>query len=322
MQAMFEVITSEASYYQSLNVLVNHFYHAPEFGCETNTASHVSSPSIARAAAPSGGGGGVGGGGGGPSSTASSPAHAGGSAQSEPGAHAELGLDLPPASLSPNSSGASTKRPLLKPLEKHHLFSNVLLVFLRDLEARWAAQTPIVNEVCDLIVKHAGGANFEPYITYLRNQAYQLATLRNLCQRESFRSALETLHANPISGKNSLSSFLALPMQRLTRLKLLVEVIRRLQDAVLRDAAEADAGKGVRPYRIPTDRERENVQLALCELSRLLASSETEKELMDQKARLLTLSTSLEFMDTVKVSALNNECLFTVIVWLKSTGYT
>lgn len=58
-------------------------------------------------------------------------------------------------------------------------------------------------------------------------------------------------------------------MQRLTRLKLLVEVIRRLQDAVIRDASEAEAGKCPRPHRIPTDRERENVQLALCELSRV-----------------------------------------------------
>ncbi|VEL32178.1 unnamed protein product [Protopolystoma xenopodis] len=32
---MFEVITSEASYYNSLNVLVQHFYRSPEFDCET-----------------------------------------------------------------------------------------------------------------------------------------------------------------------------------------------------------------------------------------------------------------------------------------------
>ncbi|CAL8072703.1 unnamed protein product [Calicophoron daubneyi] len=286
-EAMFEVITSEASYYQSLKVLVNHFYHAPEFGCET--PSHNSS-------------------------VASTPGKAGGlsgSNSSDGGLTAEGTNE--PVSISQNSLGSSSRRQLLKPLEKHHLFSNVLLVclasekFLRDLEARWATQTPILREVCDLVVKHAGGANFEPYITYLRNQTYQMATLRKLCQRESFRNVLENLRTYPVCGRNSLGSFLALPMQRLTRLKLLVEVIRRLQEAVIRDASDPSNKK--RPNHVPTDRERENVQLALNELSRLLDSSETEKELMDQKARLLTLSTSLEFPDNVKSIAISDKRL-------------
>ncbi|KAF8570335.1 hypothetical protein P879_04574, partial [Paragonimus westermani] len=316
-EAMFEVITSEASYYQSLNVLVNHFYHAPEFGYTTPTSLH--SPAPARSEV-----------GGGNLSTAvlgnTSPNTAQnsgitGTTQSTTNSPGSLGgenimeniADNTSNNLGPTTQNTNSRRPLLKPLEKHHLFSNVLLVclasekFLQDLETRWVSQMPVLSEVCDLIVKHAGGVNFEPYITYLRNQAYQMETLRKLCQRESFRTTLEALHSNPISGKNSLSSFLALPMQRLTRLKLLVEVIRRLQDAVLRDATEP--GVVNRPHRVPTDRERENVQLALCELSRLLASSETEKELMDQKARLLSLSTSLEFSDNVKSIAISDKRL-------------
>ncbi|KAA3681368.1 uncharacterized protein DEA37_0005120, partial [Paragonimus westermani] len=314
--AMFEVITSEASYYQSLNVLVNHFYHAPEFGYTTPTSLH--SPAPARSEVVSGNlsttvlG-----------NTTPNIAHSSGSTgTSQPTTQSpgSLGGDSiventadNTNNLGPTTQNTNSRRPLLKPLEKHHLFSNVLLVclasekFLQDLETRWVSQMPVLSEVCDLIVKHAGGVNFEPYITYLRNQAYQMETLRKLCQRESFRTTLEALHSNPVSGKNSLSSFLALPMQRLTRLKLLVEVIRRLQDAVLRDATEP--GIVNRPHRVPTDRERENVQLALCELSRLLASSETEKELMDQKARLLSLSTSLEFSDNVKSIAISDKRL-------------
>ncbi|KAF7233053.1 hypothetical protein EG68_05204 [Paragonimus skrjabini miyazakii] len=316
-EAMFEVITSEASYYQSLNVLVNHFYHAPEFGYTTSTSLH--SPAPARSDIVSGS----------MSTTVSansSPntAQASGNTgitQLTTQISTTLGndsiventVDTAANNLGPTTQNTTSRRPLLKPLEKHHLFSNVLLVclasekFLQDLETRWVSQMPVLSEVCDLIVKHAGGVNFEPYVTYLRNQAYQMETLRKLCQRESFRTTLEALHSNPISGKNSLSSFLALPMQRLTRLKLLVEVIRRLQDAVLRDATEP--GIVNRPHRVPTDRERENVQLALCELSRLLASSETEKELMDQKARLLSLSTSLEFSDNVKSIAISDKRL-------------
>ncbi|KAG5452719.1 Rho guanine nucleotide exchange factor 16, variant 2 [Clonorchis sinensis] len=294
-EAMFEVITSEASYYQSLNVLVKHYYNSPEFSYGSTAKGDLpTSPSQAVSLGIS-------------------------MAQIAGQVSLENGTDTPqesnPGTVIPTPTPISggSRRPLLKPLEKHHLFSNVLLVclasekFLKDLETRWVSQMPILNEVCDLIVKHAGGANFEPYITYLRNQAYQMETLRKLCQRDSFRSTLETLHSHPISGKNSLGSFLALPMQRLTRLKLLVEVIRRLQDSVIQEASDPVQRKS--PYRVPTDRERENVQLALRELSRLLASSETEKELMDQKARLLTLSSALEFPDNVKSIAISDKRL-------------
>ncbi|CAH8566897.1 unnamed protein product [Schistosoma turkestanicum] len=333
-EAMFEVITSEASYYQSLNVLVNHFYHAPEFECEplyspvqgnqtvnksgkdryspppsTNTAgqqdaannndqvlSEPSTPSVS--VTPLG-------------QTISNSTNT--IVNNNNNADfADVCPDGIPSS-NQTTTNTTTRRPLLKPLEKHHLFSNVLLVclasemFLRDLEARWESRMPILNEVCDLIVKHAGGVNFEPYITYLRNQTYQMATLQKLCQRDSFRSALDNLHAHPRSGKNMINSFLALPMQRLTRLKLLVEVIRRLQDAVVRDSKDKSLEK--HPFRVPSDRERENVQLALRELNRLLTASETEKELMDRKSRLLTLSSSLEFPDNVKRISISDKRL-------------
>lgn len=48
------------------------------------------------------------------------------------------------------------------------------------------------------------------------------------------------LHSNPAVGKNHLDSFLVLPMQRLTRLKLLVEVIRKLQILVKEDEANEE----------------------------------------------------------------------------------
>ncbi|CAH8682161.1 unnamed protein product [Schistosoma rodhaini] len=323
-EAMFEVITSEASYYQSLNVLVNHFYHAPEFECEPLHSSVQGSQIINKTGKDC-------------YSPQNSPQqdviNTNDQVLSEPNTPLVNTVPIGPtptystntiinnntdftdfsSDLNNTNNQTTTRHPLLKPLEKHHLFSNVLLVclasemFLRDLEARWESRMPILNEVCDLIVKHAGGVNFEPYITYLRNQTYQMATLRNLCRRDSFRSALDNLHAHPRSGKNMINSFLALPMQRLTRLKLLVEVIRRLQDAVVRDSKDKTLEK--RPFRVPSDRERENVQLALRELNRLLTASETEKELMDRKSRLLTLSSSLEFPDNVKRIAISDKRL-------------
>ncbi|VEL32570.1 unnamed protein product [Protopolystoma xenopodis] len=94
-------------------------------------------------------------------------------------------------------------------------------------------------------------------------------------ERESFRQAVARLHSDPICGKNRLDSFLALPMQRLTRLKLLVEVIQKLQIAVAEDAAKvaelrATTGSITNTIpRVPTPQERENVEKALEALKRV-----------------------------------------------------
>lgn len=87
------------------------------------------------------------------------------------------------------------------------------------------------------------------------------------------------MHAHPEVGKNRLDSFLALPMQRLTRLKLLVEVIHKLQSVVASDAEErAIAGstetmtpgacENIRRMKI-TKEQLENSSIALRELKRV-----------------------------------------------------
>nr|VZI50675.1 unnamed protein product [Spirometra erinaceieuropaei] len=344
---MFEVITSEASYYRSLQVLINHFYSAPEFDCSRAQNLNPES-SIGESDAEVGAEAGFSG------CTPDGPG-----SESLP-ATSSSGLIKSPSLTSKDNSGlrctrtgqtsldttgtgtggasgtaasgsvgattaGTTQKPVLSPTEKHHLFSNVLLVcmasegFLRDLEARWLEQRPILREVCDLIVKHAGGVHFEPYLTYLRNQTYQISALQRLNQREDFQKVLARLHAHSEVGKNHLDSFLALPMQRLTRLKLLVEVIQKLQHCVLQDAEEPQVTSSTdtmisrsditRPHIPITKKEQENVEIALRELKRLLSESETAKQLMDQKARLLMLSNSLEFPETVKRIAISNKAL-------------
>ncbi|KAM3177622.1 hypothetical protein ACTXT7_004204 [Hymenolepis weldensis] len=263
-EAMFEVITSEASYYRSLQVLIEHFYSAPEFDCSrSSTTSTDNSSSCAD------------------NDSESSVSPSNESRQSSSGINTRAG-----SISSTTDLGASVVKPALSPTEKHHLFSNVLLIcmaserFLQDLEARWSSQKPLLNEVCDLIVKHAGSVQFDPYLTYLRNQTYQVAAYRRLNLREDFQKAIARMHAHPAVGKNRLDSFLALPMQRLTRLKLLVEVIQRLQSVVASDAEERavagstetmtpGASDNSRRMKI-TKEQIENSRIALRELKRLL----------------------------------------------------
>ncbi|VDL88677.1 unnamed protein product [Schistocephalus solidus] len=293
-EAMFEVITSEASYYRSLQVLINHFYSAPEFDCSRAQTMNPESSSGELETEL------------GPETNASGCPTAASGAETSPTTAASSGLRKSPSkdssglratrtgqastditgitgatggatgSAATGTVGASTaglpQKPVLSPTEKHHLFSNVLLVCMASEG-----------------------------------------------QREDFQKVLARLHAHSDVGKNHLDSFLALPMQRLTRLKLLVEVIQKLQHCVLRDA-EGSQGTGstdtmvsgsntARPQLRITKEQQESVEIALRELKRLLSESENAKQLMDQKARLLMLSNSLEFPETVKRIAISDKAL-------------
>ncbi|CDI97021.1 guanine nucleotide exchange factor [Echinococcus multilocularis] len=307
-EAMFEVITSEASYYRSLQVLIEHFYSAPEFDCSRSAPTSMEVPSS-----------------GAENDNDNTPAQGSEGRASCPssglGGYSRAGS----ISTSTEATAVPVVKSVLSPTEKHHLFSNVLLIcmaserFLKDLEARWSSQKPLLSEVSDLIVKHAGSVQFEPYLTYLRNQTYQVAAYRRLNRREDFQKAIARMHAHPEVGKNRLDSFLALPMQRLTRLKLLVEVIQKLQMAVISDSEE-DAVTGSTETMTPggcegsrrmkiTPQQLENSSIALRELKRLLSESESEKQLMDEKARLLALSSALEFPENVKRIAISDKRL-------------
>ncbi|VDK86012.1 unnamed protein product [Dibothriocephalus latus] len=150
---MFEVITSEASYYRSLQVLINHFYSAPEFDCSrAQNLNPESSPGELEA------------------ESATEPNPIGCSATAASGIESSLtpsassGLIKSPSVTSKDNSSlrgvrtgqtsfdttgtgsnghssgncstgvvgttaaSTTQRPVLSPTEKHHLFSNVLLV--------------------------------------------------------------------------------------------------------------------------------------------------------------------------------------------------
>nr|XP_046170986.1 ephexin-1-like [Oncorhynchus gorbuscha] len=157
-EAMFELVTSEASYYKSLEVLETHFLKNPML---VNTLSQS---------------------------------------------------------------------------DMHFLFSNIEEVmkaserFLMDLENR-IEQSLQISDVCDIVHDHAV-KHFHVFITYVINQVYQEKNYRRILQgNQSFREAMAHLENQPYVRGLSFTSFLILPFQRITRLKMLVQnILKRAEE--------------------------------------------------------------------------------------------
>ncbi|XP_023422664.1 ephexin-1 isoform X1 [Cavia porcellus] len=168
-EAMFELVTSEASYYKSLNLLVSHFMENERL------------------------------------------------------------------------------KKILHPSEAHILFSNVLDVlavserFLLELEHRME-ENVVISDVCD-IVYHYAADHFSVYITYVSNQTYQERTYKQLLQEKAaFRELIAQLELDPKCKGLPFSSFLILPFQRITRLKLLVQnILKRVEERSERECTALDA---------------------------------------------------------------------------------
>ncbi|XP_066541889.1 rho guanine nucleotide exchange factor 26-like isoform X2 [Hoplias malabaricus] len=114
--------------------------------------------------------------------------------------------------------------------DHHHLFSNIVDVcetstkFFKELEDRHQ-QNIVIDDISDIVVRHAQ-ANFEPYVTYCSNEVYQQRTLQRLLSKSpSFKEVLSRIEAHPDCRNLPMCSFLILPMQRVTRLPLLIDTI-------------------------------------------------------------------------------------------------
>ncbi|KAK6296391.1 hypothetical protein J4Q44_G00325330 [Coregonus suidteri] len=122
-------------------------------------------------------------------------------------------------------SGTMTKT------EHHHLFSNITDVceaskkFFKELEDKHQ-QNIVIDDISDIVFRHAQ-SNFDPYITYCSNEVYQQRTLQRLVSSKNpvFKEALTRIEAHPDCRNLPMISFLILPMQRVTRLPLLMDVI-------------------------------------------------------------------------------------------------
>ncbi|XP_026957436.1 rho guanine nucleotide exchange factor 5-like isoform X4 [Sagmatias obliquidens] len=117
---------------------------------------------------------------------------------------------------------------------------DVSTMFLSDLEENFEGNI-FTFQVCDVVLSHA--PNFRRvYLPYVTNQTYQERTFQKLLSsNSSFREVLEKLESDPICQRLSLKSFLILPFQRITRLKLLLQnILKRTQPG---SSEEAEATK-------------------------------------------------------------------------------
>ncbi|XP_068113671.1 uncharacterized protein [Hyperolius riggenbachi] len=96
--------------------------------------------------------------------------------------------------------------------------------FLFDLEEEF--ENNMYNfQVCDVVLSHE--PNFRKvYLPYVTNQTYQDRTFQRLMSHNPrFQQVLSKLESDPVCQRLSLKSFLILPFQRITRLRLLLQNI-------------------------------------------------------------------------------------------------
>uniref|UniRef100_A0A7N6A6G1 Neuronal guanine nucleotide exchange factor n=1 Tax=Anabas testudineus TaxID=64144 RepID=A0A7N6A6G1_ANATE len=126
--------------------------------------------------------------------------------------------------------------------DMHFLFSNIEEVmkaserFLMDLEHR-IEKSILISDVCDIVYHHAV-EHFSVFIKYVINQVYQEKTYRRILEgNQAFREAMATLEKHPRVRGLSFTSFLILPFQRITRLKLLVQnILKKAEENSEREA--------------------------------------------------------------------------------------
>ncbi|XP_056090813.1 zinc finger CCCH domain-containing protein 13 [Rhinichthys klamathensis goyatoka] len=133
---------------------------------------------------------------------------------------------------------------ILSSQDKNWLFSRLNDVrtishrFLSHLEE--TVEKDIMHfTVCNIIIKHCPEFR-NMYVPYLTNQSYQDKTYQRLMdESHEFRKVVERLERNPVCQRLPLRSFLILPFQRITRLKLLVQNIVKRTAPKTKDEAQA-----------------------------------------------------------------------------------
>ncbi|XP_021569640.1 rho guanine nucleotide exchange factor 15 [Carlito syrichta] len=171
-------------------------------------------------------------------------------------------------------------RDTLTPRDHHTLFSNVQRVqgvserFLGTLLSR-VRSSPHISDLCDVVHAHAVGP-FSVYVDYVRNQQYQEETYSRLMDTNvRFSAELRRLQSLPKCERLPLPSFLLLPFQRITRLRMLLQNI-------LRQTEEGSS-------------RQENAQKALSAVSKIIERCSAEVGRMKQTEELIRLTQRLRF---------------------------
>ncbi|OWK54391.1 Rho guanine nucleotide exchange factor 16 [Lonchura striata] len=164
--------------------------------------------------------------------------------------------------------------------EHHHLFSNIgdiLTVstsFFEDLEKRHQEHL-LIPDISDIVEEHAS-KHFNPYISYCSNEVYQHRTLEKLLTTNPlFKDTLKQIERKPECGGLPMISFLILPMQRVTRLPLLLDTVQQKTNA--RTAAYGAATRAVKA------------------ISKLVKSCNEGARAMERTEQMFTLQKQLEF---------------------------
>ncbi|KAK3548581.1 hypothetical protein QTP70_014687 [Hemibagrus guttatus] len=164
--------------------------------------------------------------------------------------------------------------------DHHHLFSNIVDVceaskkFFKELEDRHQ-QNIVIDDISDIVIRHAQ-ANFEPYVTYCSNEVYQQRTFQRLANKSStFKEVLSRIEAQPDCRNLPMISFLILPMQRATRLPLLMDTICQ------------KTPKDSPPY--------EACKKALQSVSKLVRKCNEGARTMERTEMMYTINSQLEF---------------------------
>ncbi|XP_063264580.1 rho guanine nucleotide exchange factor 26 [Prinia subflava] len=164
--------------------------------------------------------------------------------------------------------------------ESHHLFSNITDVyeaskkFFEELEARHQNNI-FIDDISDIVARHAG-STFDPYVKYCTNEVYQQRTLqRLLATNPAFKEVLSRIEAHEDCRSLPMISFLILPMQRVTRLPLLMDTICQ---------------------KTPKDSAKyENCTQALKEVSKLVRLCNEGARKMERTEMMYTINSQLEF---------------------------
>ncbi|KAG7243418.1 hypothetical protein INR49_011875 [Caranx melampygus] len=164
--------------------------------------------------------------------------------------------------------------------DKKTLFSNILKVeevsasFLKDLEERIFSEL-VFCDICDIIHYHAQH-KFPVYIDYVRNQIYQEKTYTALMKNNShFAAVITRLQESPQCQRLPFMSFLLLPFQRITRIKMLIEnILKRTKEGT---------------------KEEETASKALAYVSKIIDECNSEVGKMRQMEELIYVSKTLEF---------------------------
>jgi neuronal guanine nucleotide exchange factor len=121
-------------------------------------------------------------------------------------------------------------RRVLDKRQHHVIFSNVQEVretsarFLEELRARQKGDA-VIKGIADIVLEYAE-KKFDCYVRYCTNQIYQTRELQQCIERNvMFREYLRRLEKHKRCQHLSMMSFLLLPMQRITRLPLLILAI-------------------------------------------------------------------------------------------------